>query len=243
MEDASQTGDEGGGDDRWIVPDAPSARYRPGVDADAVELRILGCLIEKQRTTPDVYPLSVNSLRLACNQTTNRDPVVAYEEPEIRSALEQLSRKGWVRLTSGAGSRAAKYRHLLDDAIGVSAPELSVLAVLMLRGPQTPGELKQRTERLHPFAALEDVEAVLAGLIDRDLVVHLDRRPGQKEARYAQLLGGEPEADGSGAPEPAVALATPDDHRFGELERRVERLEDELAALRATLEVGDRWSP
>ena len=173
------------------------------MDADAVELRVLGCLIEKQRTTPDVYPLSLNSLRLACNQTTNRDPVVEYDEPTIRSALERLSRKSWVRLTSGAGSRAAKYRHLLDEAIGVSGPEISVLAVLMLRGPQTPGELKQRTERLHPFSSLDEVEAVLGGLIERELVVHLERRPGQKEARYAQLLGGDDE------PAAAAARAAP----------------------------------
>src|ERR671934_1543956 len=113
------------------------------VDADAVELRVLGCLIEKQRTTPDVYPLSLNSLRLACNQTTNRDPVVSYDEETIRAALDRLSHRGWVRLASGPGSRAVKFRHLLDDALGVSSPELALLAVLMLRGPQTPGELKQ----------------------------------------------------------------------------------------------------
>lgn len=206
------------------------------MDADAIELRVLGCLVEKQRTTPDVYPLSLNALRLACNQTTNRDPVVAYDEPTIRAALERLSRKGWVRLTSGAGSRAAKYRHLLDDAIGISGSELSVLAVLMLRGPQTPGELKQRTERLHLFGSLEDVELVLDGLIERELVVHLDRRPGQKEARYAQVLGGEAGNDG---PAPTVAatadVAVPSD-RIGELEARVDRLEDEVAALRAAVE-------
>jgi uncharacterized protein len=202
------------------------------VDADAVELRVLGCLIEKQRTTPDVYPLSLNSLRLACNQTTNREPVVEYDEQTIRSALERLSRKGWVRLTSGAGSRAAKYRHLLDEAIGVTVPETSVLAVLMLRGPQTPGELKQRTERLHPFSSLDEVEAVLGGLIERELVVHLERRPGQKEARYGQLLGGDDEPA-------AVALAAyegaeaPTD-RISALEQRVARLEDALAALQGS---------
>jgi uncharacterized protein YceH (UPF0502 family) len=205
------------------------------VDADAVELRVLGCLVEKQRTTPDVYPLSLNALRLACNQTTNRDPVVAYDEPTIRSALERLSRKGWVRLASGAGSRAAKYRHLLDDAIDVSEPELSVLAVLMLRGPQTPGELKQRSERLNPFASLEEVEAVLAALVERDLAAHLERRPGQKEARYAQLLGGAPEGDGTISANAAVVPATPDADRFDELERRVRKLEDELATLQASL--------
>jgi uncharacterized protein YceH (UPF0502 family) len=131
------------------------------MDADAVEIRTLGCLIEKQHTTPGAYPLSLNSLRLACNQATNRDPVVEYDEATIRAALERLSRKGWVRLASGAGSRAAKYRQLFGDALGISGAELSVLAVLMLRGPQTTGELKQRTERLHPFPSLEEVEGVL----------------------------------------------------------------------------------
>ena len=201
------------------------------MDADAVELRVLGCLIEKQRTTPDVYPLSLNSLRLACNQTTNRDPVVEYDETTIRSALERLSRKGWVRLASGAGSRAAKYRHLLDEAIGVGGPEISVLAVLMLRGPQTPGELKQRTERLHPFASLDEVEAVLGDLIGRDLVVHLERRPGQKEARYAQLLGGDEEpASAVDVTPPSVHADEPGD-RISALEERVARLEEALAGL------------
>jgi uncharacterized protein YceH (UPF0502 family) len=200
------------------------------VDADAVELRVLGCLIEKQRTTPDVYPLSLNSLRLACNQTTNRDPVVEYDEPTIRSALERLSRKGWVRLASGAGSRAAKYRHLLDEAIGVSGPEISVLAVLMLRGPQTPGELKQRTERLHPFSSLDEVDEVLGGLIERDLVVHLERRPGQKEARYAQLLGGGEEPAVRATEFPAQDRVDGPSDRITALEERVARLEKALAA-------------
>src|SRR5947209_10949848 len=109
------------------------------MDADAVEIRVLGCLVEKQRTTPDTYPLSLNSLRLACNQSTNRDPVVDYDEPTIRGALERLSRRGWVRLASGAGSRAIKYRHLFDEARGLAGAETSLLAVLMLRGAQTPG--------------------------------------------------------------------------------------------------------
>ena len=121
------------------------------MDADAVEIRVLGCLIEKQRTTPDAYPLSLNALRLACNQPTNRDPVVEYDEPTIRDALQRLSSRGWVRLASGPGSRAVKYRHLFDEALGVSGAEISLLAVLMLRGPQTIGELKTRTERLHRF--------------------------------------------------------------------------------------------
>lgn len=207
------------------------------MDADAVEIRVLGCLVEKQRTTPDVYPLSLNSLRLACNQSTNRDPVVEYDEATIRSALERLSRKGWVRLTSGAGSRAAKYRQLFDEALGVSEAELSVLGVLMLRGPQTTGELKQRTERLHPFASLEDVEGMLAGLIERDLVVHLDRRPGQKEARYAQLLGGaDGNAESSSPPAVIVAEENFGDDRIGSLERRIAKVEKDLASLMQSLD-------
>ena len=122
------------------------------MDADAVEIRVLGCLIEKQRTTPDTYPLTLNALRLACNQATNRDPVVDYDEETIREALQRLWRKEWARLASGQGSRAVKYRQLVQDTLGLADDEISVLCVLMLRGPQTPGELKQRTDRLHPFA-------------------------------------------------------------------------------------------
>jgi uncharacterized protein len=198
------------------------------VDADAVELRVLGCLIEKQRTTPDSYPLSLNGLRQACNQTTNRDPIAEYDETAIRAALEALSRRGWVRLASGAGSRAVKYRHLLDGALGLSEPQISLLAVLMLRGPQTPGELKSRTERLHPFGSLAALEEELERLRERELVARLPRRPGQKEERYAQLLGGD-------EPEQPAASAAPASDRVGALERRVEALEEEMAALQRTL--------
>src|SRR3954451_11866669 len=122
------------------------------MDLDPVEVRVLGCLIEKQRTTPDQYPLSLNALRSACNQTTNRDPVVAYDEEMIRGALHRLGRRRFTRLASGDTSRAAKYRHLLDEALGIDLAEQAVLAVLLLRGEQTPGELKQRTERMQGFA-------------------------------------------------------------------------------------------
>jgi hypothetical protein len=208
------------------------------VDADAVEIRVLGCLIEKQRTTPDAYPLSLNSLRLACNQTTNRDPVVEYDEPTIRAALERLSRKRWARLASGAGSRAVKYRHLLDEALGLGRDELAPLCVLMLRGPQTPGELKQRSERLHPFGSLEDVERTLEALAGRELVERLPRRPGQKEDRYRQLLGRE-EAAASPAPAPSPSAVSNGvsggTASLAELEARVARLETEVAELRAEL--------
>ena len=157
------------------------------MDADAIELLVLGCLIEKQRTTPEAYPLSLNSLRLACNQSTNREPVVEYDEPTIRAALDRLSRKGWTRLASGRGSRAVKFRHLFDEALGVSDEEIAVLCVLMLRGPQTPGELKQRTPRLHSFAGLDDIENVLDGLIEHvlDGLIERERRVATQRARIA----------------------------------------------------------
>jgi uncharacterized protein len=196
------------------------------VDADAVEIRVLGCLIEKQRTTPDVYPLSLNALRLACNQSTNRDPVVEYGESEIRAALDRLDRKRWARLASGPGSRAAKYRHLLDEALQLNAAELSLLALLMLRGPQTPGELKQRSERLYAFESTAHVEQGLERLAERELVVRLERRPGQKEERWAELLGGDAEPP---APSPPSAPGTTLEERVAALEREVAALKEALA--------------
>jgi len=198
------------------------------VDADPVEIRVLGCLIEKQRTTPDAYPLSLNALRSACNQTTNRDPVVEYDEPTIRRALDGLSRRGWTRLASGPGSRAAKFRHLFDEALGLADDEIALLAVLMLRGPQTLGELRQRSERLHRFEDGDEIEAVLATLAERELVERQARRPGQKEERYAHLLGGEPSE--------APAVADDDEDRLAAVENAVRALRDEVAALRSELE-------
>jgi uncharacterized protein YceH (UPF0502 family) len=199
------------------------------LDVGAVELRVLGCLIEKQRTTPDQYPLSLNALRLACNQSTNRDPVTDYDEQTIRDALTRLSNRGWARLASGPGSRAVKYRHLANDALGLPGAELSVLGVLMLRGAQTPGELKQRTERLHRFESLADVEATLDRLVERELVSRLPRRAGQKEVRYQQLLG----ADGDADPPPAPMRDEPKpnvEQRLAALEERVRRLEERADA-------------
>ncbi len=175
------------------------------MEPDAVEIRVLGCLIEKQRTTPDAYPLSLNALRLACNQSTNRSPVVDYDEAAIRDALQHTYRRGWTRLTSGHGSRAAKYRHLLDEALGLAPDELSLLGVLMLRGAQTPGELKQRSERLHHFDDLAAVQATLERLIARGHVAQLPRQPGQKEERYLQLLGGDTAEAAAQTPAPAHA--------------------------------------
>ena len=200
-----------------------------------MEIRVLGCLIEKQRTTPDVYPLSLNALRAACNQATNRDPVVAYDEETIRAALHRLGRRGWTRLASGA--RAAKYRHLLDEKPGLARDEQALLAVLALRGPQTPGELKTRAERMQRFADLAAMEATLARLIERDLAVRQPRRPGQKEERYSHRLSDDLDEDTPAAPPPAAAAPEPrqEDDRLARLERRVEALAAQVDELQRRL--------
>jgi uncharacterized protein len=205
------------------------------VDPDAVELRVLGCLLEKQRTTPDQYPLTLNALRLACNQATNRDPVVDYDEETIRGAIARLRRREWIRFASGQGSRAAKYRHLLDQALRLDSAEQAILTVMLLRGPQTPGELKGRTERLHPFASLADVEETVARLIERNYAERVARRPGQKEDRFGHLLGDRTEGTvpsvqtRTGGTVPSVQT----------LEERVARLEREVAELRARYAASD----
>lgn len=230
------------------------------MDLTPVEIRVLGCLIEKQRTTPDAYPLSLNGLRAACNQATSRDPVVEYDESVIREALTRLGRRRYTRLASSQGSRAAKFRHLLDETLGLSVAEQAVLAVLMLRGSQTPGELRARTERMHHLPDSGALQSALERLIERGLVARLGRRPGQKEERYAQHLGGrgggdtgggsaesaaDPAAAGAaaggdaGSGAPAAAPASADSagvDRLERLERRIEELSAEVAELRAALE-------
>ena len=222
-----------------------------------VEQRVLGCLLEKRWTTPEQYPLSINALRLACNQSTNRDPVTAYTEDQVFQAAQRLSKYGLTRLASGHSSRATKYRHLAEEGLGLDRDPLALLCVLLLRGPQTPGELKQRSERLvaSPLT-LDEVEAILGDLAQRGYAANLGRRPGQKEDRYAQLLGGEvagePAAPGpampvaaapvaaapvtsSAVPSPAPVAAVPDDARLRELSERVSALEALVADLRAQL--------
>ncbi len=213
------------------------------MEPDAAEIRVLGCLIEKQRTTPDAYPLTLNSLRLACNQSTNRDPLVDYDEGTIRDALERLGKRGWTRLATWSNRRTMKYRHLFDEALGLSEAETALLCVLMLRGPQTSGELKPRSERLHAFLDTGEVERVLEGLSERRLVGRLDRRPGERGRRYAQLLGGggEEPAD-QPAPSPAYEdqPAPSPDYQAPPaapgLEDRVARLEAQLDELRGQVE-------
>jgi uncharacterized protein YceH (UPF0502 family) len=214
----------------------------------APEQRVFGCLIEKRFTTPDQYPLSLNALRLAANQATNRDPVVDYDELTINEAAQRLSRYGLVRLASGHSSRAVKYRHLAEEALGVDAHQLSVLCVLLLRGSQTPGELKGRTERLAACDSLEQVDQVLEQLAGRGYVSAMARRPGQKEQRWAQLLGGnlpaedpateplDPESAAPRAPSVGVVPQTsPTAIDPSDLAARVAKLEAEVAELRELL--------
>lgn len=202
------------------------------IGPDAVELRVLGALIEKQRATPDAYPLSLNAVRLAANQSTGRDPVTDYDEGELRDAIARLVRRSWARLASGPGSRAVKYRQLLDEAIALDRGEISLLALLMLRGAQTPGELRARSERLHDFLSVAEVDDCLEALASRGLAVRFERRPGQKEARWG-LDGpfvGEAAAEAAGD-QGATQPARGD----GDLDARVAHLERELDELRGVV--------
>ena len=204
-----------------------------------MEIRVVACLVEKQRTTPDGYPLTLNSLRLACNQSTNRDPVVDYDEATVRSALDRLGRRKWTTLASWSTARSVKYKHLLDQALGLDDAQLALLTLLMLRGPQTAGELRQRSERIHRFDSGEEVEETLERLAERELAVALPRQPGERGQRYAHRLA-EPRAEAAAgsapaAPAPAGApppAADPLPASGDGLAGRVERLEDEVAALR-----------
>jgi uncharacterized protein len=196
-----------------------------------VELRVLGCLIEKQRTTPEQYPLTLNALRLACNQASNREPVLDLDEAQVRAAAQSLGTYGYARLATGPGSRTAKYRQLFGEALDLMPGEVSVLAILMLRGPQTVSELKTRTERLHHFTSAGDVADTLARLEAKELVRLLGKRPGQREERWGHLLEEEARAAGS---DEAVAEAEP----FA-LDERLARIEARLAALESRLRASE----
>ena len=191
---------------------------------DPIQLRVLGCLIEKQRTTPEQYPLTLNALRLACNQATNRDPVLELDESQVRGAAQSLGVLGWARLATGPGSRTAKYRQLFGEALDLLPSEVSVLAVLMLRGPQTVAELKARTERLHHFATAEDVASTLTRLDGKELVHLLPRRAGQREERWTHLLGETPSEQ---APVPEGEPTTIE-QRLAQIESRLLELERSL---------------
>jgi uncharacterized protein YceH (UPF0502 family) len=204
-----------------------------------VEVRVAGSLVEKQLTTPDYYPLTLNALVHACNQISNRDPVVSYDERTVEEAIEGLRRKNLVYVFYGSESRVPKYKHMMREVFELSAAELAALCVLMLRGSQTLGEIRGRTGRMHEFADLAEVESALDALARRDepLVVRLPRRPGQKDARYAQLLAGPPaEAEPGVEAEAAPTQRAPAGERVARLETEVERLRSEVAELRRQLE-------
>ena len=209
---------------------------------DAIETRVVGALAEKALATPDHYPLSLNALVAACNQKSAREPVTAYAEREVRDAADRLMRRGLAGTTSGSGHRVAKYRHLLDRALDLSRRELAALAVLLLRGPQTAGEIRTRTARLTDFASVDDAEEALWLLSDRDepLVVRLPRGPGQSTDRFAHTLAGNVEAaapvtdaEPEGVP---VSGGSTLAERVEALEAEVARLRDEMEAFRAQFE-------
>jgi uncharacterized protein YceH (UPF0502 family) len=202
-----------------------------------IEGRVLGSLVEKQLTTPEYYPLTLNALTAACNQKSNRDPVMSLDETAIMGAIDSLRDKNLVYLYYGSSSRTVKYKHMLPSVYDLDPAGVAIVAVLLLRGPQTIGELRERTGRLYEFGGLGDVQEALDGLIGRDdpLVAKLERQAGQKEARYAHLLSGEIDlAPAASSHDPAAlqSRASPDD-RTGRLETEVERLRDELDAFRA----------
>jgi uncharacterized protein YceH (UPF0502 family) len=201
-----------------------------------VEVRVLGCLIEKEMTTPEYYPLSLNALTNACNQKSNRDPVMALAEEDVVRALNRL-RFNQLTVVSGESSRVAKYRHLLAENMGLVPAELAVVCELLVRGPQTVGELRTRGERMHRFADLAEVESVLSELIEREtpLLVRLPRQPGRKEARVAHLFAGMPDMrneEHEPAPEPARIRVMAENERVTLLEREMAALREEVAGLR-----------
>jgi uncharacterized protein YceH (UPF0502 family) len=197
-----------------------------------IEVRVLGSLVEKQLTTPEYYPLTMNALTAACNQKSNRDPIVSYGETEILAAVDSLREKNLVYLYYGSTSRAVKYKHMIPSVYEIEPPEVAIMAVLMLRGPQTLGEIRERTGRLFEFSGIGEVNEKLDGLMTRDepLVVKLERQPGQKEARYAHLLSGAVTA--SFPQREKSAGSESGDDRVATLQVEVAELRNELNAFR-----------
>ncbi len=202
-------------------------------------MRVLGSLIEKQVTTPEYYPLTLNALMLACNQKNNRSPLTSYDETTVAHALETLREKNLAYVFYGSTSRVPKYKHVLPEVMHLSQPELALMCVLLLRGPQTTGELATRAFRLHEFSGLEAVETTLNSLISREpdpLVMRLPRQPGQKEARFAHLLSGEVSSYVEpGAAAPARGRGR-DNDRVAALEAEVETLKAEVGMLKTQFE-------
>lgn len=191
-----------------------------------IEVRVLGSLLEKEITTPEYYPLSLNALVNACNQKSNRDPIVNFDQETVEHALQTLRDKGLLLTISGAGSRVPKYGHRISEKLNLGRREMAILCELMVRGPQTPGELRTRSERMHQFDDLAELEGVIERL--PELIVKLPRRPGEKESRYAHLLSGAPAV----AEAEAEVPMTPRADRIGALEDEVARLRGELDDLK-----------
>jgi uncharacterized protein YceH (UPF0502 family) len=216
------------------------------IDLDPIEARVIGCMLEKQITTPDQYPLSLNALVSACNQKSNRDPLMSLDEPTVQRTLDALSRRHLVLERSGFGSRVPKYQHLFCNtefgSLKLSAQELAIVCELLLRGPQTPGELRARAARMASFADVSEVEAALQSLLGREsapLVARLTREPGRREPRYMHLFSGEPPpavaAPSPAAEEPVQEVAAAR-LEAGTLTNRVAKLEEQVRQLRAELD-------
>ena len=205
-----------------------------------LEARVIGCLIEKEICTPDQYPLSLNALVNACNQKSNREPVLELAELDIRAVIDELIRRRLVVNTAGFNARVPRYQHRFCNTefgeLKFSAQELGIICELLLRGPQTPGELRSRTNRLCSFDDVTEVDAVLAGLVERGpYVVKLPREPGKRESRYAHLFGGEIDLEALAEAAPASSYASPAADRLSQLEEEVERLKSQLQALETRL--------
>ena len=200
---------------------------------DEREVRILGCLIEKEMTTPEYYPLSLNSLTNACNQKSNRNPVVSYDETAVAQGLDSLQIKGLTRMTHTAGSRVPKYLHTTLDRFDLSGQEIAILCELMLRGPQTVGELRTHSERMCAFENLDEVEKTLRGLMEQGppMVAKLAREAGRKECRYMHLFSGTPASE-----KPADVLSTGTEESQVPVQNRISEMEEEIARLRSELE-------
>jgi uncharacterized protein len=200
-----------------------------------IETRVLGSLIEKQVTTPEYYPLTLNSLTLACNQKNNRNPVTSYSENQVSVALETLREKNLTYVFYGSTSRVPKYKHVMPEVMHLSHGEVALMCALMLRGPQTPGELRGNASRLHEFSSLEEVEETLNALISHDqepLVIRLPRQPGQKEIRFAHLLSGEIDVEALATESVQVAMPS----KRSSLEQKVDALAEEVESLKAQFE-------
>jgi uncharacterized protein len=203
-----------------------------------VETRVLGSLVEKELTTPDYYPLSLNALVNACNQKSNRDPAMNLNEDAVSQALRSLEKEGLAGPADGMDNRVSKFEHRLQEAFNFDRREIAILCELLLRGPQTPGELRSRAERMHPFDDLGQVQSTLQRLAQREppLVKTLPRQPGTKEARYAHLLSGDVQIQASAAaPETAVTHGTADSERISRLENELATLRNEVANLKQQL--------